>query len=72
VLGDRVEVVGFRDADAEAQGVVAEIQRRFGEGLAWDDMAILYRSNALSRSFEEALMRARVPYVLVGDVGFYH
>ena len=37
----------------------------------WDDMAVLYRSNALSRSFEEALMRARIPYVLVGDVGFY-
>jgi len=71
VLGDRVEVVGFRDAEAEAHGVVAEIQRRSSEGLAWEDMAILYRSNALSRSFEEALMRARVPYVLVGDVGFY-
>ena len=71
VLGDRVEVVGFRDAEAEAHGVVAEIQRRSTEGLAWEDMAILYRSNALSRSFEEALMRARVPYVLVGDVGYY-
>ena len=34
-------------------------------------MAILYRGNALSRGFEEALMRARIPYVLVGDVGFY-
>ena len=34
-------------------------------------MAILYRSNAFSRGFEEALMRARIPYVLVGDVGFY-
>ncbi len=71
VLGDRVEVVAFRDAEAEAHGVVAEIQRRSAEGLAWENMAILYRSNALSRSFEEALMRARVPYVLVGDVGFY-
>ena len=34
-------------------------------------MAILYRSNALSRGFEESLMRGRIPYVLVGDVGFY-
>src|SRR6202030_3965215 len=38
---------------------------------AWDDMAILYRGNALSRSFEEALIRARVPCMLIGDVGFY-
>jgi DNA helicase-2/ATP-dependent DNA helicase PcrA len=34
-------------------------------------MAILYRGNALSRGFEEALMVGRIPYVLVGDVGFY-
>src|SRR3984893_10205322 len=34
-------------------------------------MAILYRGNALSRSFEEAPIRARVPYMLIGDVGFY-
>ena len=34
-------------------------------------MAILYRSNALSRGLEETLMRARISSVLVGDVGFY-
>jgi DNA helicase-2/ATP-dependent DNA helicase PcrA len=34
-------------------------------------MAILYRSNHMSRGFEEALMRSRIPYVLIGDVGFY-
>ena len=71
VMGERVEVVGFRDAEAEAHGIVAEIGRRHLEGAAWQDMAILYRSNALSRGFEEALMRSKVPYVLVEDVGFY-
>ena len=70
-IGDRIEVVPFRNPEAEALGIVAEIQRRHAEGLAWSDFAILYRSNALSRQFEEALMRARIPYVLVGDVGFY-
>ena len=69
--GDRIEVVAFRNADAEAAGIVAEITRRHTEGLAWDDMAVLYRSNVLSRGFEEALMRARIPYALIGDVGFY-
>src|SRR5438270_229952 len=53
--GDPVEIVRFRNADAEASGIVSEISRRQAEGLAWDDMAVLYRSNALSRSFEEAL-----------------
>jgi DNA helicase-2/ATP-dependent DNA helicase PcrA len=61
--GDPIEVVGFRNAEAEALGIAGEIQRQ--------DMAILYRSNALSRGFEESLMRGRIPYVLVGDVGFY-
>ena len=70
-IGDRIEVVAFRNAEAEATGLVAEMKRRHAEGLSWSDMALLYRSNALSRGFEEALMRARVPYVLVGDVGFY-
>ena len=70
-MGDRVEIVGFRDADAEAHGVVAEIQRRAQDGVAWEKMAILYRSNAMSRPLEESLMRARIPYVLIGDVGFY-
>ena len=70
-IGDRIEVVPFRNPEAEALGIVSEIQRRHAEGLTWSDFAILYRSNALSRQFEEALMRARIPYVLVGDVGFY-
>lgn len=70
-LGDKVEVAGFRDAEAEAQGVVAEIRHRHTEGMDWQDMAILYRSNAMSRAFEEALLRSTIPYVLIGDVGFY-
>ncbi|MEO8714797.1 MAG: 3'-5' exonuclease [Acetobacteraceae bacterium] len=69
--GDPIEVLKFRDGEAEALGIVTEIVRRRADGLAWDDMAILYRGNALSRAFEEALIRARVPYTLVGDVGFY-
>jgi UvrD-like helicase C-terminal domain len=70
-VSDPVEIVRFRNADTEASGIVSEISRRQAEGLAWDDMAVLYRSNALSRSFEQALMHARIPYALIGDVGFY-
>jgi DNA helicase-2/ATP-dependent DNA helicase PcrA len=70
-MGEPIEVVGFHDGQAEAAGIAAEIARRHGLGIGWEEMAILYRSNYLSRAFEEALMRARIPYVLVGDVGFY-
>lgn len=70
--GDRVEIVAFQDADGEADGIVAEMKRRHSaDGLPWADMAVLYRSNHLSRTIEEALLRARIPYTLVGDVGFY-
>jgi DNA helicase-2/ATP-dependent DNA helicase PcrA len=69
--GDPIELVKFRDAEAEAHGIAAEVQRRIADGLKYNDIAILYRSNFLSRGFEEALMRAKIPYVLVGDVGFY-
>jgi DNA helicase-2/ATP-dependent DNA helicase PcrA len=70
-MGEPIEIVGFHDGQAEAAGIVAEIDRRHGTGVGWDEMAVLYRTNFLSRVFEEALMRARVPYVLIGDVGFY-
>ena len=69
--GERVEVVGFRNPEDEASGLAAEITRRHGEGVGWEEMAVLYRSSFLSRPIEEALMRAHVPYVLIGDVGFY-
>ena len=69
--GDRIEVVSFRDADAEAAGIVAEMTRRHAEGVGWDEFALSYRGNALSRGYEEALMRGRIPYVLIGDVRFY-
>jgi DNA helicase-2/ATP-dependent DNA helicase PcrA len=69
--GAPIEIVAFRDAQAEAAGVVEEMKRRHAEGVGWDALACLYRNNFMSRGFEEALMRARIPYVLVGDVGFY-
>jgi DNA helicase II / ATP-dependent DNA helicase PcrA len=71
VIGDPIEIVRFHNPESEAVGIVAEIKRRGAAGLSWDHMAVLFRSNHMSRGLEEALMRAKVPYVLVGDVGFY-
>ena len=69
--GDPIEIVAFRNAEAEATGIVRKCSAATPRASRWDDMAVLYRSNALSRSFEEALMHARIPYALIGDVGFY-
>ena len=63
--------MSFRDGDAEAAGLADALIARKGEGARWAEMAVLYRNNFLSRAFEEALMRAKIPYRLVGDVGFY-
>ncbi|HQT85054.1 MAG: DNA helicase UvrD [Acidiphilium sp. 37-64-53] len=69
--GHPIEVVRFRDGTAEADGIVDRILCRHGEGARFGTMAVLYRSNFQSRAIEESLIRSRVPYVLVGDVGFY-
>jgi DNA helicase-2/ATP-dependent DNA helicase PcrA len=69
--GDPIEIINFRDDRSEATGIVMEIRRRNLKGTGYEDIAILYRNNAMSRVFEEALMRAHIPHVIVGDVGFY-
>ncbi|WP_338422111.1 ATP-dependent helicase [Acetobacter sicerae] len=66
-----IEVLGFSYASEEAEAIAREIGRRAAAGAAWHDMAIIYRQNRLSRALEEALLHARVPYEIVGDVGFY-
>ena len=67
--GACVEFMSFRDGDAEAGGLAEALLTRKREGARWAEMAVLYRNNFLSRGLEEALMRARIPYRLVGDVG---
>ena len=63
--------MSYHDGDAEAGSLAEALLTRKREGARWADMAVLYRNNFLSRGFEEALMRARIPYRLVGDVRFY-
>ncbi|MDX2076556.1 MAG: UvrD-helicase domain-containing protein [bacterium] len=56
----------------EAQYVLEQIESlRQKANLAWSDFAIMYRTNAQSRAFEEACIREGLPYRLVGGVGFY-
>lgn len=57
--------------EEEAEFVASEIGRQVRAGRAWADFAVLYRTNAQSRTFEEALVRHRIPYRLVGGVRFY-
>lgn len=69
------EPITFRQYDQgreEAMEIVSEIGSMKRKGLAdYGDIAILYRTNAQSREFEEYFVRENIPYQLVGGVNFY-
>jgi DNA helicase II / ATP-dependent DNA helicase PcrA len=65
--GDAVHLHEATDEFEEAAWVVERIAALRREGR----VAVLFRMNAQSRLFEEALLRLRIPYVVVGGVGFY-
>ena len=55
----------------EAQGIAADIHREVKDGMSYSDFAILYRTNAQSRVFEEKLIYEGIPYRIIGAVNFY-
>ena len=70
--GSKVHFRQFFNAYEEAEYVAGEISRGKREGLYnYRDCAILYRTNAQSRIFEEKFISANIPYKLVGGVNFY-
>jgi DNA helicase-2/ATP-dependent DNA helicase PcrA len=71
--GERATVVRALDERDEADFVIGEImaRRSASSRLQLNDVAVLYRTNAQSRAFEEALRRHAMPYRLVGAVRFY-
>ena len=69
--GEPVRVYRAWDEHEEASFVAQSILGLRGEGVAWDGVAVFYRTNAQSRVLEDALRRARIPYVIVGGVRFY-
>ncbi|MFC6591126.1 ATP-dependent helicase [Deinococcus lacus] len=73
VKEDGHPVVFHRAADHRAEGdfVADWLTRLHGEGRPFADMAVLYRTNAQSRSIEESLRRVGIPAKIVGGVGFY-
>ncbi len=68
--GDAVRVVTCGNEREEAQFVISKINNMRGP-LKLSDFAILFRTNAQSRPFEEELLRANLPYSVVGGVKFY-
>ena len=70
--GEPVTLIGAADDRDEADAILDEIETRRGRAeVGLRDIAVLYRTNAQSRTFEEALRRRGMPYRLIGAVRFY-
>ena len=70
--GDKLHFRQFMNGFEEAEYVVGDISKKHREGTCrYRDCAILYRTNAQSRLFEEKCLLANIPYKIVGGVNFY-
>jgi DNA helicase-2/ATP-dependent DNA helicase PcrA len=70
--GDKIKIMRAF-SDNEEGKIVADgiLQERTTKGMKWHDFAILYRTNAQSRSMEEALRKLNIPYKIYGGQSFY-
>ncbi len=69
--GDKINFNIYNDGYKEAEGVVNSICDNIRDGWNYDDIAILYRTNAQSRLLEEKLIEKNVPYRIYGGINFY-
>lgn len=70
--GDKLELRQFDTAYDEAEFIVSDIKTHVNNGdCTYNSNAILYRTNAQSRMFEEKLVTANIPYKIVGGINFY-
>jgi len=71
-IGDQVRIFAAKDEDHEAEAVILKLlAHKFEHRTHFADYAILYRSNHLSRIFEEQLRSQNVPYTVSGGTSFF-
>lgn len=71
-VGNKVKYYRASDEKDEAIYVTKEIQKLIDEGIPKNEIAVLYRTNAQSRTIEEALLRENIPYKVIGSFYFYN
>lgn len=69
--GEKIKYYRADDEKDEARYIAQEIDHLSGKELKYKDFAVLYRTNAQSRTFEEALMARDVPYRVLGGIKYY-
>ncbi len=69
--GEQVIVSRYRDDRQEAEIIAAKVRKLIDKNTRGTEIAVLFRTNAQSRSFEESFRKYKIPYVLVGGMSFY-
>jgi DNA helicase II / ATP-dependent DNA helicase PcrA len=69
--GEQIQVRALEDEHAEARFVVGEIERLVDEGASREEIAVLYRTNSMSRVLEDTLVRREIAYQVIGGTKFY-
>ena len=69
--GERILYRQFYNAYEEAEFIAEDIQSQVRQGMLYQDSAVLYRTNAQSRLFEEKFVASNIPYKIVGGINFY-
>ena len=69
--GEKVQLNELTDEHEEARWVAAEIERLEEDGVARSEVAVFYRTNAMSRVLEDTLIRFDLPYQVIGGTKFY-
>lgn len=69
--GDKISVYSATDERDEGRWIASEIEHQHDEGMSYNQIAVFYRTNAQSRMLEDMLMRAGVPYRLIGGTRFF-
>ena len=69
--GEKIKLFQASDERDEGRWIGAEIERLHDAGTSYDDFAVFYRMNSQSRILEDMLLRAGVPYKIVGGTRFF-
>lgn len=69
--GEKIKYIRANDEREESSYVTREINKLKSDGTSLDDIAVLYRTNAQSRTIEEAFLNSNIPYKIVGSFAFY-
>ena len=70
--GNKIKYIKTDDEKSEGEYIVKQIKELRQKNISYEEIAILYRTNAQSRTVEEAMLKANIPYRVVGSFYFYN